>query len=287
MLGLTFLRTFGLVRHWKQMWINHTFESSKGESMFIRRLLLVEKRKKRPKWRRKQKADDDATTTFEEEEGDPDVLTKQPTDEDQQLKNAATIGTALMLVNSQRALVILLLIVSVFPIFLSPVTRNPVTYNDVSLLQANNVAANSTDDCAYLKHAVVSWLLTVSDVDVLNNWHHDYGHELNVQWAQLLPVRCPWQRSDGVITACDENAHISDDFPACGIWEATMPDDPADATPDYFAKKLNLRPGELTEYVRQEVAISDFPQDVSTDFLEADEFYVRAIFNQASTVSYA
>lgn len=31
-LGLTFLRTFGLVRHWKQMWINHTFEGRKPES---------------------------------------------------------------------------------------------------------------------------------------------------------------------------------------------------------------------------------------------------------------
>jgi hypothetical protein len=25
-LGLTYLRAFGLVRHWKQMWINHTFD---------------------------------------------------------------------------------------------------------------------------------------------------------------------------------------------------------------------------------------------------------------------
>lgn len=35
LLGLTFLRTFGLVRHWKQMWINYTFEGrtdSKPES---------------------------------------------------------------------------------------------------------------------------------------------------------------------------------------------------------------------------------------------------------------
>jgi hypothetical protein len=31
-IGLTFLRTFGLVRHWKQMWINHTFEEKNQES---------------------------------------------------------------------------------------------------------------------------------------------------------------------------------------------------------------------------------------------------------------
>ena len=30
-LGLTFLKAFGLFRHWKQMWINRTFESGKTE----------------------------------------------------------------------------------------------------------------------------------------------------------------------------------------------------------------------------------------------------------------
>lgn len=31
-IGLTFLRTFGLVRHWKQMWINHTFDDQNQKS---------------------------------------------------------------------------------------------------------------------------------------------------------------------------------------------------------------------------------------------------------------
>jgi hypothetical protein len=26
LLGLTFLRSFGLARHWKQMWLNHTYD---------------------------------------------------------------------------------------------------------------------------------------------------------------------------------------------------------------------------------------------------------------------
>lgn len=30
-LGLTFLRAFGLIRHWKQMWINYTFERDKSK----------------------------------------------------------------------------------------------------------------------------------------------------------------------------------------------------------------------------------------------------------------
>ena len=31
-LGLRFLRVFGLLRHWKQMWLMHTFDESKTES---------------------------------------------------------------------------------------------------------------------------------------------------------------------------------------------------------------------------------------------------------------
>ena len=31
LLGITSLRFFGLVRHWKQMWINNTFRSEKGK----------------------------------------------------------------------------------------------------------------------------------------------------------------------------------------------------------------------------------------------------------------
>jgi hypothetical protein len=31
LVGLTFLRSFGLARHWKQMWLNHTYEGGDRE----------------------------------------------------------------------------------------------------------------------------------------------------------------------------------------------------------------------------------------------------------------
>jgi hypothetical protein len=46
---------------------------------------------------------DDNDTTVDET-GDPDVIVEQSNDEDKQLKDAATIGTSLMVVNSHRAL---------------------------------------------------------------------------------------------------------------------------------------------------------------------------------------
>jgi hypothetical protein len=41
-LGLTSLRLFGLVRHWKQMWINNTFADDRQNSNLVRRFLLLE-----------------------------------------------------------------------------------------------------------------------------------------------------------------------------------------------------------------------------------------------------
>ena len=41
-LGLTSLRLFGLVRHWKQMWINNTFADDNKNSNLVRRFLLLE-----------------------------------------------------------------------------------------------------------------------------------------------------------------------------------------------------------------------------------------------------
>ena len=41
-LGLTSLRLFGLVRHWKQMWINNTFADDIKKSNLVRRFLLLE-----------------------------------------------------------------------------------------------------------------------------------------------------------------------------------------------------------------------------------------------------
>ena len=48
-MGLRFLRVFGLMRHWKQMWLTQTFsQSEKADSRVIRELLLVEKQRRRP-----------------------------------------------------------------------------------------------------------------------------------------------------------------------------------------------------------------------------------------------
>jgi hypothetical protein len=82
-LALVRLRVFGLVRHWKKMWIHNTFitMTPTGMKAMVGQL--------------KQQTLAASHDPMEEEE------------KDKGLTNAANIGTALMVINSHRALIIL------------------------------------------------------------------------------------------------------------------------------------------------------------------------------------
>ena len=197
--------------------------------------------------KKKEENDDDSV-----EEYSPEKESKS-TGEDQDLKNAANIGTALMTVNSHRVLVLILVIGVVFPAIYAIQTGNYVNQQMVDLLLANNLVANTTDECDYLQTAVTSWLAGVSRAPSHQRYILGGEADSHVVWARLLPVRCPWQRSDGVITDCSYLAVGNDE--TCAIW-AEGPEDANDASPEYFAKTLELRVGELQEY--EESALSDF-----------------------------
>ena len=255
-LGLTFLRVFGLVRHWKQMWLNNTFEKDASNSRIVRNMLMMgadNSRRRRLSLRKARKKKDDEEFDDGELNEEDEIDGKTNNVEDQDLKNAANVGTALMIVNSHRVLVLLLAIVVVFPAIYAFRRANEVDTELVGLLQANNLDANTTDQCEYLHSAVGAWLSAVS----VNYAKQRYlieadSTEVSVVWAQLLPVRCSWQRDDGVITDC-ESFPIQNDY-ACRVWEdAPGPDI---ATREYFAEELNIRVGALQEYSSN--ALADF-----------------------------
>lgn len=283
LLGLTFLRAFGLVRHWKQMWINHTFEKKDGQSSMVRRLLLVEERKntlRRMMLRRRKKLDEDNESTNEEDEG-LKLMTneaKADTEEDIQLKRAANIGTALMLVNSHRALFLMLVIVALGPTLYSATTRNPVSYNEVHLLQANNLASNTTDTCDYLENAVLAWFRSVK---LVRPSFHPGNEDSIIQWVQMLPVRCDWQNEDGVVTYCEGFPSETSSRLSCDVWESSLPSFPEDATPQYFADERGLRIQGINEIFVNETGPADFGDGNTTVY-----FSVRAIFNETDAIAY-
>jgi len=287
LLGLTFLRAFSLVRHWKQMWINHTYDKKDdGPSSVVRKLLLVEDRKntlRRMMLRRRKKMDEDNESTngeYDDANRNSMQTFKVDTEEDRQLKSAATIGTALMVVNSHRALFLLLFIVTAVPL-LYTIDRNPASYMEGLLLQANNLASNTTDDCEYLESAINAWFKS-SDVARPKLSYVDDEGGVYVQWAQVLPVRCDFQNSDGVITFCDEFDAAGSDRVTCDFWAGPQqPELPIYATPEYFAAQLGVRVGGLNEIVFQETAPADFGDGNATA-----DFYVRIIFNEAHVIAF-
>lgn len=103
--------------------------------------------------------------------------------------------------------------------------------------------SSSEGDCAYLKTAVQSWLKMAAvpqPASLFDNVEDTY-----ILWAQLLPVRCDFQREDGVITFCSsqgENGLLTQAAPStCVVWDEHSPATPQDATEDYFAEELSLR----------------------------------------------
>ena len=109
-IGFRTLRIFGLVRHWKKMWINNTFRDDRLQRGIFHNFFLLEDNVVPFKitrnffpTKRKTKFEDDQQTQMDTVE-----QSSQPnSEEDQRFRKAATIGTALMVVNSHRSLFIL------------------------------------------------------------------------------------------------------------------------------------------------------------------------------------
>jgi hypothetical protein len=115
LLGITALRFFGVVRHWKQMWITNTFRAVKVEGI----VKLIYRNEgnvtESGEMTEKSKKNDDNDSLRGDKDENDNCERLASTEEDQRLKNAATIGTALMVVNSQRALILLYVVLLCTP----------------------------------------------------------------------------------------------------------------------------------------------------------------------------
>jgi hypothetical protein len=157
---------------------------------------------------------------------------------------------------------------------------NMFAQNQVKLLQANNLSANNTDLCDYLMDAVSAWLKGSTTEQIDYTIESSTQTDVFVLWAQLLPVRCPWQREDGVITWCDPSLY--DQYAACSFWNETKPPLPDLATPEYFADVLGERVGGILSIVISTVAYADFYS------LESNQTYqVRVIVDENDTLAFS
>ena len=157
----------------------------------------------------------------------------------------------------------------VMPLINSLSQQNLTAGELASFLQSSNIEADM-NDCSYLESSVNAWLTIATQSQpeaMLRKIDSTY-----VLWAQLLPVRCPFQerKPGGVITSCVNNTSLLEGAPgACQLWD--MPVQASEATEQYFADELDLRVGTIS---------------VITNVLASDpRFNVTVIFNEDPTVS--
>lgn len=148
-----------------------------------------------------------------------------------------------------------------------------------------NLAANSTNDCDFLQQAASSWLSSVAIIgdNYVKTKNYEPVEDVYVIWAQIRPVRCDWQRNDGVITNCDLFAEQKPGLAvACNFWSSSARVSPDDVSQNDLADEIGIRTGEALDLKKSSWGLSDF--DGSN---EETTFYVRSIFNESHAVSLA
>jgi hypothetical protein len=184
-----------------------------------------------------------------------------------------------MVVNSQRALILLTAIVLLLPLLDALTPQNLVETELVNLLQANNIEAR--DDCEYLKVAVDSWvkLAAVPQPSSLVSTADTF-----VLWAQLLPKRCDFQREDGVITSCSSSS-INSTRAACKVWDDDyLLEHPSEGLEDYFANELDLRVGGIQKKVLGGIQKRFLMEGYEGNYTT---YNVTVVYNENPTVSLA
>lgn len=291
-------RVFGLVRHWKKMWINNTFINMRWKA--AHGFFSGSSHKTMSLQKQKQKRKAIADTAAEEAKKKEAVLT-----------NASNIGTALMATNSYRVLIMVCAIVGIFPVlvaFFADPTINRIATEMTEQLQATNVRAtnNLNETCYYLGDSIQSWVIGLTP----SNNRQLVSADTNVFLLKLeiTPNYCndvffPYGRNDeslevlGFIcarlaarknsrthsrTPVEEEEAFFDDH--CPIWSKT-----ANATGvAEIANVTGLRAGSVTMISSQDI-IQPYTRFVDgTAIVEnATSFSVVATFNETYAVESA
>lgn len=167
-------RVFGLVRHWRNMWINTSFLKRTPQRLLRyvndkKSVNTLDKSERRASY-------DYVDGQFESTNShgaypSAKVSKLERKQRDAAVINASNIGTALMATNSYRALTMLCFLLGIFPM-ISLIDFNGVVnsmgQDMVDLLQGTNlqVYEENTTSCQYLVDSVVAWVNSFSLQDM-------------------------------------------------------------------------------------------------------------------------
>lgn len=290
------LRVFGLVRHWKKMWIATTFATriryvSRNKAVTPTAVLNDVKNAMVPYGAGK-------VPTVSNDETKLSKAARQKKDNYAQLTNASTMGTALMITNSYRSLVILWVIVGLFPILTSLLTQatNTDALDMTLLLEESNLIANNEaiPTCAFFLGSVYTWIASVVSPDANRNGASAYLVAFDIQ-----PLRCQYllppdftsftqaacQFAAGFVEGVLEGDPEELDYylylqgrveTICGAW-LTIGDN---LDPNFIASALGIRRGTILFYDRRQIA--DFTD--TTGATTTETFSVTTAFDESFTL---
>lgn len=280
-MALIRLRVFGLVRHWKNMWIANTFINTKWKSSPTGILSTIIPRQ-RPS-RRSSVENSMAEGKFITEHDDTQK-------KDTNLANASTIGTALMVTNSYRGLAIMWVITGLFPLLLCISSQyiNSAAPSMTLQLQATNLLADSQEDssCTFLADSTLSWMLSLTS-PAFSQDLEDSRYLLNLD---VQPPRCPnalFADLPVTVAACSYlNAQMNSDAITlevtntfCESWNLTSP------SRQDIARELGLRTGSILLYQEIELAnLTLVDEDGNISGVEERNYTVVASFDESVTV---
>jgi hypothetical protein len=182
-MSLVRVRVFGMVRHWRNMWITRTFVDMTWRSQKEKILSNIIP----PSVNRSTFLLRDRNVSKDRKENG------RKNSKDAKLTNASNIGTALMTINSYRTFAIVCIVVGLFPIIFSlqSLLINSLTYSMTHQLQGTNLVASDTSNatCQYLDRSIEAWLEAVEALDNILTW-------------DVRPLRCGYALglSDSVST---------------------------------------------------------------------------------------
>jgi hypothetical protein len=284
-LALIRLRVFGLVRHWRNMWITNTFINMKWKSTpsgIVSNFI--------PQQRSSRSSAEHKSSSLSKKGNHFDDSQKR----DINLANASTIGTALMVTNSYRALAILWVIMGLFPLLacVSSTFTNSMAPDMTSLLQATNLVASDTANatCSFLAQSVLAWMLGFTSPGFTQDSKAQYLVNL-----QITPKRCSVKLGDLSITeaacvylerqAANKNTTINDhsrkslDF-FCDTWR-----NETKGTKSEIARELGLRTGSIRWFQEKEesnLTIVDINGTITKT--ELANYTVTSSFDESYTV---
>lgn len=282
-MALIRLRVFGLVRHWRNMWITNTFINMKWKSTpsgIVSNFIPQQRSYRAPAERKSSKKSDH----FDDSQK-----------RDINLANASTIGTALMVTNSYRALAILWVIMGLFPLLacFSSVWTNSQALDMTSMLQATNLMASDTSNatCFFLADSVLAWMVGFTSPGFTQDSKAQYLVNL-----QIAPPRCPNAAFGDVpitVSACSylESQALSEGIAVndpsrqslnffCDTWRNEIV-----GTKPQIAKQLGLRTGSIRLFEEiQESNITNVAIDGTIINTELANYTVVSSFDESYTV---